>query len=62
KSYVYSSYLELIMPYEYHEAAVLCLTFFNPKTPHSTLHPRNQEMLLDPAYPQKLWRCNRKGK
>ncbi|CTQ03961.1 conserved hypothetical protein [Klebsiella variicola] len=27
------------MPYEYHEAAVLCLTFFNPKTPHSTLHP-----------------------
>ncbi len=50
------------MPYEYHEAAVLCLTFFNLKTPHSTLHPRNQEMLLDPAYPQKLWRCNRKGK
>lgn len=34
------------MPYANHEAAVLCLTFFNPKTLHSTLHPRNQEMLL----------------
>ena len=34
------------MPYANHEAAVLCLTFFNPKTQHSTLQPRNQEMLL----------------
>ena len=37
------------MPYEYHEAAVLCLTFFNPKTPHSTLQLRNQEMLFQQA-------------
>ena len=37
------------MPYANHEAAVLCLTFFNPKTPHSTLQPRTQEKLLQLA-------------
>ncbi len=50
------------MPYEYHEAAVLCLTFLIRKRRILHYIRETEEMLLDPAYPQKLWRCNRKGK
>lgn len=37
------------MPYEFLEAAGLRLTFDRSKTPHSTLHPRRQEMLFRQA-------------
>ncbi|RAL74713.1 hypothetical protein CSC35_3253 [Enterobacter hormaechei] len=37
------------MPYEFLEAAVLSLTFFSAKTQHSTLHPRQLELHLEPG-------------